>query len=104
MRDRVANDRAKLVRWVFPRSAHLDGARWLLSRGFAAHQALGCRGVTRADLRYDDTGDKPALYLLEVNTQPGMTPLSLVPEIAAAAGISFGELVSWMVDDAGCAR
>jgi D-alanine-D-alanine ligase len=71
---------------------------------FAAHQALGCRGVTRADLRYDDTGDKPALYLLEVNTQPGMTPLSLVPEIAAAAGISFGELVSWMVDDAGCAR
>ena len=69
-----------------------------------AHEVLGCRGVTRADLRYDDTGDPPSLYMLEVNTQPGMTPLSLVPEIAAAAGISFGELVSWMVEDAGCGR
>ncbi len=69
-----------------------------------AHEALGCRGVTRADFRYDDTGDEGDLYMLEVNTQPGMTPLSLVPEIAAAAGISFGALVAWMVDDAGCGR
>jgi len=66
-----------------------------------AHRALGCRGVTRADLRYDDTAGEPGeLYLLEVNTQPGMTPLSLVPEQAAARGISFGDLVAWMVDNA----
>ena len=70
-----------------------------------AHVALGCRGVSRADFRYDDTGPGRArLYLLEVNTQPGMTPLSLVPEIAAAAGISFADLVAWMLEDAGCAR
>jgi D-alanine-D-alanine ligase len=70
----------------------------------AAHAALGCRGVTRADLRYDDTGDEAQLCLLEINTQPGMTPLSTVPEMAAAAGISFGELVAWIVEDAGVER
>ena len=70
-----------------------------------AHSTLGCRGVTRTDLRFDDTGDGPGhFYILEVNTQPGMTPLSLVPEIAAHAGIDFGELVSWMVEDASCPR
>jgi D-alanine-D-alanine ligase len=59
-----------------------------------AHQALGCRGVSRADLRYDDTpGGSGELVVLEVNTQPGMTETSLVPEIAAHAGYSFGELV-----------
>ncbi len=68
-----------------------------------AHQTLGCRGVSRADLRYDDTAGGPGrLYLLEINTQPGMTPLSLVPEIAAHAGIDFGALVSWMVEEARC--
>jgi D-alanine-D-alanine ligase len=68
-----------------------------------AHSALGCRGVSRADLRYDDTDGEPGrLYLLEVNTQPGMTPLSLVPEQAAAAGIAFPRLVSWMVEEARC--
>jgi len=68
-----------------------------------AHRALNCRGVTRADLRYDDTGGDPgALSLLEINTQPGMTPLSLVPELAAHAGIGFGALVSWMVENAAC--
>jgi D-alanine-D-alanine ligase len=66
-----------------------------------AHQALGCRGVSRADLRYDDTpGGTGDLVVLEVNTQPGMTETSLVPEIAAHAGFSFGELVRWMVEDA----
>jgi D-alanine-D-alanine ligase len=66
-----------------------------------AHRELGCRGVSRADLRYDDTQGAPGeLYLLEVNTQPGMTPLSLVPEIAASAGIAFPQLVSWMVENA----
>ncbi len=70
-----------------------------------AHQTLGCRGVSRADLRYDDTGDDPAqFYMLEINTQPGMTPLSLVPEIAAHKGISFADLCAWMVEDAGCDR
>jgi D-alanine-D-alanine ligase len=76
-----------------------------LEVGLAAHRTLGCRGVSRTDLRFDDTGDGPALfYVLEVNTQPGMTPLSLVPEIAAHGGIDFPELVSWMVEDASCPR
>ena len=70
-----------------------------------AHQVLGCRGVTRSDWRYDDTKGEPGtLYLLEINTQPGMTPLSLVPEIAAHQGLSFKDLVVWMVEDAGCGR
>jgi D-alanine-D-alanine ligase len=70
-----------------------------------AHQALGCRGVSRADLRYDDTPNGSGeLVVLEVNTQPGMTETSLVPEIAAYAGFSFGELVQWMVEDASCNR
>ncbi len=70
-----------------------------------AHQVLGCRGVTRSDWRYDDTAGEPGkFYLLEINTQPGMTPLSLVPEIAAHQGLSFGQLVRWMVEDASCGR
>jgi len=70
-----------------------------------AHQALGCRGISRADLRFDDTpGGTGALVVLEVNTQPGMTKTSLVPEIAAHAGFSFGELVQWMVEDATLGR
>lgn len=71
----------------------------------AAHQALGCRGVSRADFRYDDSpGEASGLFCLEVNTQPGMTETSLVPELAAHAGISFGELVQWMVEDASLNR
>jgi D-alanine-D-alanine ligase len=70
-----------------------------------AHQALGCRGVSRADFRYDDgpegTGE---VVCLEVNTQPGMTPTSLVPEMAAHAGMDFPALVRWMVEDASCGR
>jgi D-alanine-D-alanine ligase len=72
---------------------------------FAAHQALGCRGVTRADFRYDDRVEGiGGLVCLEVNTQPGMTETSLVPELAAHAGLSFGELVRWMVEDASLNR
>ncbi|MBM3532317.1 MAG: D-alanine--D-alanine ligase [Alphaproteobacteria bacterium] len=68
-----------------------------------AHQALGCRGVSRSDFRYDDTGPGPGrLVFLEINTQPGMTPLSLVPEQAAFLGISFKDLVTWMVEEARC--
>ena len=70
-----------------------------------AHQALGCRGVTRADFRFDDqSGADGAVICLEVNTQPGMTETSLVPELAAQAGWSFGELVRWIVEDASCDR
>jgi len=69
----------------------------------AAHKALGCRGVSRADFRYDDRGTGE-LVCLEVNTQPGMTETSLVPELAAYAGISFDELVQWMVEDASTNR
>lgn len=74
-----------------------------LEQALTAHRALGCRGVSRADFRYDDTGARPGqLYLLEVNTQPGMTPLSLVPEQAAHLGMSFPELCAWMVENAAC--
>jgi D-alanine-D-alanine ligase len=70
-----------------------------------AHRALGCRGVSRTDFRYDDRpGGTGEIIVLEVNTQPGMTETSLAPELAAFAGISFGELVKWMVHDASCDR
>ena len=70
-----------------------------------AHQALGCRGVSRSDFRFDDRLEgTQGLVCLEVNTQPGMTPTSLVPDMAAYAGMSFGKLVSWMVEDASCSR
>ena len=71
----------------------------------AAHGALGCRGVSRADFRYDDrVGGVGGLFCLEVNTQPGMTETSLVPELAAHAGITFDELVRWMIEDASLNR
>ena len=74
-----------------------------LASALKAHRALGCRGVSRADFRYDDTpGGDGQLYLLEVNTQPGMTPLSLVPEQAAHLGIGFPELCAWLVENATC--
>jgi D-alanine-D-alanine ligase len=69
-----------------------------------AHAALGCRGVTRTDFRFDETGAKSRLILLETNTQPGMTPTSLVPEQAAHQGISYAKLCRWMVEDASCDR
>ncbi len=70
-----------------------------------AHQAIGCRGVSRSDFRYDDRySENGEVVWLEINTQPGMTPTSLVPEIAAQAGHSFGDLLSWMVEDASCLR
>jgi D-alanine-D-alanine ligase len=79
---------------AIPRKAYEEALRM----GLAAHRALGCRGVSRADLRYDGR----RIYLLEVNTQPGMTSTSLVPEQAAHVGISFDELVRWMVENAEC--
>jgi D-alanine-D-alanine ligase len=74
-----------------------------LEMAVTAHRALGCRGVSRADFRYDDTAKAAGdLYLLEINTQPGMTPLSLVPEQAAYLNIEFPELCAWMVEHAAC--
>ena len=69
-----------------------------------AHAALGCRGVTRTDFRWDETRGLDGLILLEINTQPGMTPTSLTPEQAAHRGISYGQLCRWMVEDASCDR
>jgi D-alanine-D-alanine ligase len=65
-----------------------------------AHRLLGCKGASRADFRWDDTQGVEGLFLLEVNTQPGMTPLSLVPEQAKYCGMTYAELVQWLVDDA----
>jgi D-alanine-D-alanine ligase len=73
-----------------------------MADALTAHKLLGCRGVTRADFRYDpDTG---RLVILEINTQPGMTPTSLAPEQAASVGVSFNDLVKWMLEDASCPR
>ena len=69
-----------------------------------AHNALGCRGISRTDFRWDESKGAAGLILLETNTQPGMTPTSLTPEQAQVAGISFGELCTWMVEDASCQR
>jgi D-alanine-D-alanine ligase len=69
-----------------------------------AHAALGCRGVSRTDFRYDDTQGKHRLVVLETNTQPGMTPTSLVPEQAAYKGMSYRALCRWIVEDASCDR
>ncbi len=69
-----------------------------------AHHAIGCRGVTRTDFRYDDTAGKSSLIALEINTQPGMTPTSLIPEQAAFVGMEFGKLCRWIVEDASCNR
>ena len=74
------------------------------SYALAAHKALGCRGVTRVDLRWNDDQDVEGLFLLELNTQPGMTTTSLVPEQAKACGISFENLCKWLVEDASCLR
>ncbi len=88
---------------LMPAPIHADAYAASLDLSLRAHQVLGCRGVSRVDLRYDDTNGEPGdLFLLEVNTQPGMTPTSLVPEIAADTGIDFDALVAWMVEDATC--
>ena len=88
---------------LMPAPIHKRAYEEALDISLSAHRALGCRGVSRADLRYDDTAGEPGrLVLLEVNTQPGMTPTSLVPDIARHAGIGFAELVRWMVENAAC--
>lgn len=93
-------------RHIIPAEVPNDVYRKCQYYALMAHNALGCRGVTRADFRYDDTPglEGNTLYLLEINTQPGMTGTSLVPEIAAHAGHSYEELVTWMVNDASVNR
>jgi D-alanine-D-alanine ligase len=76
----------------------------ILDMALQAHNILGCRGVTRSDFRYNESDKLNKIYILEVNTQPGMTSLSLVPEIANYYGISFNELVKWIINDASINR
>jgi D-alanine-D-alanine ligase len=84
-----------------PQPVYDEAMRWAL----LAHQTLGCRGISRSDFRYDDKRPGTSgLYFLELNSQPGFTPISLVPEQAQRAGISFAELVTWLVDTATCGR
>ena len=88
---------------LLPAPIHPSIREAALDAALKAHRALGCRGVSRSDFRYDDTKGEPGqLYYLETNTQPGMTALSLVPEQAALHGIPFPELCAWMVENATC--
>ncbi len=90
-------------RHVIPAVVHPETYAAAMSIALAAHRALGCRGASRADFRYDDTAASPGrLVLLEVNTQPGLTPTSLLPEQAAHVGMSFTDLCAWMVENAAC--
>ena len=90
-------------RHVIPAGIHPDIYARAMDVAVAAHRALGCRGVSRCDFRYDDTEGEPGtLALLEINTQPGMTPTSLVPEQAAHLGMDFPALCSWLVEHARC--
>jgi D-alanine-D-alanine ligase len=75
-----------------------------LDYALRAHRALGCRGVSRTDFRWDESKGAEGRILLETNTQPGMTPTSLAPEQAAYCGMSFGKICAWMVEDASCDR
>jgi D-alanine-D-alanine ligase len=90
-------------RHIIPAKVHPDACAQAMEVAVAAHRALGCRGATRCDFRYDDTVGEPGrLVLLEINTQPGLTPTSLLPEQAAHRGISFPQLCAWMVENAAC--
>ncbi len=90
-------------RHVIPARVHASAYERAMTVAVAAHRALGCRGASRADFRYDDTAGEPGrLVLLEVNTQPGLTPTSLLPEQAAHLGMSFPKLCAWMVENAAC--
>lgn len=91
-------------RHVLPASVPEQIAQAAMRLAEQAHVALGCRGVSRTDIRYDDTKGKDRLVVLETNTQPGMTPTSLVPEQAQFAGMSYRSLCRWIVEDASCDR
>jgi D-alanine-D-alanine ligase len=90
-------------RHIIPAGVHPAAYARAMDIAVAAHRALGCRGASRADFRYDDTAGEPGrLVLLEVNTQPGLTPTSLLPEQAAHCGMDFPALCAWMVERAAC--
>ncbi|MGA1180866.1 MAG: D-alanine--D-alanine ligase [Marivivens sp.] len=91
-------------RHVIPAEIPEEIAEACLDYALRAHQALGCRGLSRTDFRWDEARGLEGLVLLETNTQPGMTPTSLAPEQAAHVGISFPELCRWLVEDASCHR
>lgn len=120
----VMGDRALTVTEIIPKTAFYDYeakyaaggsvhecpanipdaiAEEAMQAALTAHRVLGCKGLTRSDFRWDETGDG-GLWLLEINTQPGMTPTSLAPEQAAWCGIDFPDLVAWMAEDASCPR
>jgi D-alanine-D-alanine ligase len=89
-----------LTEHVCPADVPPHIAQDMLDMALAAHRLLGCRGASRSDFRWDDTMGEAGIFLLEVNTQPGMTPLSLVPEQARQKGISYGELVERIIAEA----
>ncbi|WP_282129797.1 D-alanine--D-alanine ligase [Roseobacter litoralis] len=89
---------------VVPADIPADIFDMCMDYALRAHHALGCRGVSRTDFRWDETKGAAGLILLETNTQPGMTATSLSPEQAAATGMPFGKLCAWMVEDASCDR
>jgi D-alanine-D-alanine ligase len=91
-------------RHVIPAEIPSEIAEACLDYALRAHQALGCRGLSRTDFRWDEARGQDGLVLLETNTQPGMTPTSLAPEQAAHVGISFPDLCRWLVEDASCHR
>ena len=91
-------------RHVIPAEIPAEISEACLDYALRAHQALGCRGLSRTDFRWDEARGLDGLVLLETNTQPGMTPTSLGPEQAAHVGISFPELCRWLVEDASCHR
>jgi D-alanine-D-alanine ligase len=88
---------------IVPAAVHADIYAHAMDVALRAHKVIGCRGATRCDFRYDDTNGEPGrLVLLEINTQPGLTPTSLLPEQAAHMGINFPRLCAWMVEHATC--
>ena len=89
---------------VFPANIPNSISELCKDYALSAHFLLGCKGVSRVDFRWNDSLGKDGLFVLEINTQPGMTPTSLVPEQASASGISFEELCCWIVEDASCYR
>jgi D-alanine-D-alanine ligase len=91
-------------RHVIPADIPADIFQACLDYAVRAHDALGCRGMSRTDFRWDEARGLDGLILLETNTQPGMTPTSLAPEQAAHCGVSFPDLMTWMVEDASCDR
>ena len=89
-------NRSANTKHIIPVNLSKDKLRKVINMAFKAHKIIGCRGVTRSDFKFF----RDKFYLLEINTQPGMTKLSLVPEIAAYKGISFKNLIEWMIEDA----